>query len=337
MPALSRRRCLQGLAASVLPTLLTTPLRASLPPRRLLVVQWRGPTEIDRGLRDHLARVGLPVEYIVRDAGQNRDTLRQIVGEIAALRPDLVCVVTTEAALGVLGPVAAPVAALPAEIPVVFAAVGDPLAAGLVRGLPLSGRNATGVIHLAPIPVQYEAIQSLFTPRHVAVLYNQAESYGRSALAQMQSLCARNGIMVTVESPLGSDGQPRAALIRPALERLAARRPDVLYLPSTSFFIPLAEPLTEAALALGLPIFSGNEPMIRQGQALAGLVASFYEVGQFAGYKIEQILTGKARAGEIPVESLSRFSLLINMRVARQLKVYPPITMLRYAEVIHAR
>jgi len=34
------------------------------------------------------------------------------------------------------------------------------------------------------------------------------------------------------------------------------------------------------------------------------------------------------------VETLKRFSLLINMRVARDLGMYPPIEMLNYAEVI---
>ncbi|MEO0034737.1 MAG: hypothetical protein RLZZ501_760 [Pseudomonadota bacterium] len=338
MPALRRRTLLHFLAAGAAAAALPAPLRAAPPRHRVFVVLWRGPTDLDRGMRDYLARAGLPVEYILRDAGQSRDTLARIVAEIRATRPDLVYVVTTEATLGVLGTVDDPDGSdnVPPDIPVVFAAVGDPLAAGLVRSLPLSGRNATGVIHLAPVPVQYEAMLSLFTPKRIAVLYNEAESYGHGAVAQLRPLCDKSGIELVTETPLDGEGRPQAALIRPALARLAARKPDVLYLPSTSFFIPQAGAVTAAALDLGLPTFSGNEPMIRQGSALAGLVASFHEVGQFAGYKIERILTGQARAEAIPVESLSRFSLLINMRVARRLAVYPPITMLRYAEVIDA-
>lgn len=38
--------------------------------------------------------------------------------------------------------------------------------------------------------------------------------------------------------------------------------------------------------------------------------------------------------GRIPVETLKRFSLLVNMRVAHSLRMYPPIDMLNYAEVI---
>lgn len=303
---------------------------------RVFVVQWRGATEVDRGMKDFLARAGLSVEFVERNARQDHKALAAIVAEIKRERPDLVYVFATEAALGVAGPVDGSPADYVTDIPVVFAAVGDPLSARLVHGLPHSGRNVTGVMHLAPVPVQFEALVSLYAPKRVAVLYNAAETYGRGAIVQLREVAARAGVELVVDTPAGADGKPTPDQIGPALARLAAAKPDVLYLPSTSFFIPLAKPLTEQAVGLGLAAFSANEPMIRTGDAMAGLVASFYEVGQFTGYKIEQILRGGKRPDQVPVESLSRFSLLINMRVARRLRVYPPITMLRYAEIINA-
>lgn len=335
MTALTRRGfCALGAGAAAS---LALPARAAREPFHIFMVQWRGQTDIDRGMRDYLARAGVPVRYTVRDAAQKRERLAEIVAEIKEVRPDLVYAFSTEGALGVVGPLGAPEDQYVTDIPVVFAAVGDPVSARIVDSLPLSRRNVTGVIHLAPIPVQFEALTSLFAPRRLAVLYNEAETYGRSAVAQLREVAAKAGIELVVESPTDEAGKPSADLIGPALERLAAGKPDALYLPSTSFFIPLAAPLTEKAAELGLPTFSANEPMIRKGKAMAGLVASFYEVGQFAGYKVEQILSGGRKPGEVPIDALSRFSLLINMQVSRQLQVYPPITMLRYAEVINAR
>lgn len=337
MMAISRR-CLLAAGSGLAATLaLPAPIRAARRPFRIFVVQWRGPTDVDRGMKDYLARAGLAVEYIERNAQQDREALARIVAEIKQVKPDLVYVFATEAALGVVGSVDGAPADYVTDIPVVFAAVGDPLSARIVHGLHSSGRNVTGIIHLAPVPVQFEALLSLYAPKRVGVLYNSAETYGRSAIIQLKEVAARSGVDLVVDTPAGADGKPQAELIGPALARLAAARPDVLYLPSTSFFIPLAKPITEQAVGLGLAVFSANEPMIRHGDAMAGLVASFYEVGQFAGYKIEQILHGQKRPEQVPIESLSRFSLLINMRVARQLKVYPPITMLRYAEIINAR
>jgi putative ABC transport system substrate-binding protein len=337
MSSLSRRHFIGLAAAAAGLAVSARPALATAAPHRIAVVQWRGDTDVDRGLRDYLARAGLPVEYTVHNAAQDRDALAAIVREVKAARPDVVYAFSTEGALGVAGPVGGDAERFITDIPVVFAAVGDPASAKLVHGMPLSGRNVTGVIHLAPITVQFEALSSLFAPRRLAVLYNDAETYGRGAVAELRKVAKAAGVELIVESPTDAEGRPQIELIGPALDRLAAAKPDALYLPSTSFFIPLAEMLTEAAVARRLPTFSANEPMIRRGKAMAGLVSSFYEVGQFTGYKVEQILVGGKAPAEVPIEALSRFSLLINMAAARELAVYPPITMLRYAEVIHGR
>jgi len=333
MPVDKRRRLLLQVGGLALASVGSS-LVAQERPHRIALVQWRGDTAIDRGLRDYLARAGIPVQYSVYDAAQDRAALADIVQEVKAARPDLIYAFATEGALGVAGPWDDDPSRFIHDIPIVFVAVGDPVAARLFPELPLSGRNVTGVMHLAPIAVQFETLMTLFQPRRLAVLYNSAETYGRAAVAQLREIAHKAGVELVVETPVDEQGQPQVELLEPALDRLAATHPDALYLPSTSFFIPLARPLTEAAVARGLPTFSANEPMIRNGKAMAGLVASFYEVGQFAGYKVEQILRHGVAPGAIPVEALSRFSLLLNMPVARELQVFPPITMLRFAEVI---
>ena len=73
---------------------------------------------------------------------------------------------------------------------------------------------------------------------------------------------------------------------------------------------------------------------MRSGAALTGLVSRYYSVGQLAGAKAVEILVGGKSPATIPVERLKRFSLLVNMRVAHSLRLYPPIDMLNYAEVI---
>ena len=65
-----------------------------------------------------------------------------------------------------------------------------------------------------------------------------------------------------------------------------------------------------------------------------GLISRYYSVGQLAGSKAYAILAEGQAAGNIAVETLKRFSLLVNMQVARELRLYPPIDMLNYAEVI---
>ena len=73
---------------------------------------------------------------------------------------------------------------------------------------------------------------------------------------------------------------------------------------------------------------------MRSGGALLGLISRNYSVGQLAGAKAVEILVGGKPAGALPVETLKRFALLVNMRIAHSLGMYPPIDMLNYAEVI---
>ena len=83
-----------------------------------------------------------------------------------------------------------------------------------------------------------------------------------------------------------------------------------------------------------LPTFSANELEMRDSHAMVGLVSRFYNLGRLTALKARQILVDKKNPRDIPVESLSRFTYIINRSVARRLALYPPMNVLSYAEVI---
>jgi putative ABC transport system substrate-binding protein len=107
-----------------------------------------------------------------------------------------------------------------------------------------------------------------------------------------------------------------------------------VYLPSDSFVISRSKSLVNLITETGIPTFSATEDPIYTAGALMGLVSRYYNVGQFAGYKAEQILVHKKRPEDIPIETLKRFSFIINMKTAKKLEFYPPIMALKFAEVI---
>src|SRR3546814_2015881 len=76
-----------------------------------------------------------------------------------------------------------------------------------------------------------------------------------------------------------------------------------------------------------------TESIVRRSDALVGLFSTAVNVGRFAAFKAEQILVGGQSPAQIPIETLRRFSLLINMPVAHAIQVYPPISLLNLAEV----
>ena len=89
-----------------------------------------------------------------------------------------------------------------------------------------------------------------------------------------------------------------------------------------------------AALAMERPVVSAYEAKAAKSNALLAVAGRYHNVGQLAGYQGEQILVKKIAPGDRPIRSLSRFSYVINMRTAKRLKLFPPLSVLRYAEVI---
>ena len=58
-------------------------------------------------------------------------------------------------------------------------------------------------------------------------------------------------------------------------------------------------------------------------------------LGRLAGMQAEMILVGKHRPGDLPVARMSRFAVVINMQVARRLKAYSPLDLLKVAETVN--
>lgn len=303
---------------------------------KVYMVVWRGETQVEKGFKDYFQKSGLKVDYVLRSAGQRMEPLAGFAQEINQAKPDLVYVFSTDAAVGLVGTydTTTPELYVSPDIPVVFAGVGGPVNAHIVRALDKPGRNVTGVIHLAPVDVQLKAMQSFMPIKRLGVMYNRAEAYGRFAARETMRLCEEQKIDLVLGTPVDEHRDPQRELITPVLEEIAKAKPDLVYVPSTSFFAPHAKHLTDEALRLRLPTFSGVESLMQAGRPMMGLVSPFYGVGQFAGFKAEQILKGQRRADQIPVETLTRFSFIINIGVARELELYPPMAILKYAQII---
>jgi putative ABC transport system substrate-binding protein len=293
---------------------------------------YRGITDAERGFMDAFAEHGIDAEFIQRDCNGDAGRLPGFIDEARAARPDLIYSFGTTVTRAVAGLEKHPGIA---DIPVVFAIVADPVGAGLVPSLAGSGRNLTGASHLVPLPNQLAALRSVVPAQRIGVIYHATEANSRLLVEQLADLAAQEQwhlikLPVAMDHPGAGSPEELAALVA----ELAAAKVDVLYLPSDSFIISHATALVAAAHAAGIPTFSATESPIREGQAFLGLVSRYYSVGQFAAYKAEQILLQGRDPGSIPVETLNRFSLMVNLKAARALRLFPPVGVLRFAEVV---
>ena len=307
----------------------------------IYMIVHRAGSGADAGFRDYLKANGVDAAFILRDMENDRSRLPGYVQEIKELKPDLIYTQTTSVTRSVVGRLedADPEKNV-LDIPIVFAMVSYPVRSKLVPSDPdpdapmLSKRNLTGVRHVVSNQVRLNAMLS-YMPyvKKLGMLYDNSSATQRRSEAAMRALAEESGLEFVSDSPTEPEVERDPAQIEPTLQRLSAAGIDLLYIPPSNFFGAHAELVTRLATDLGMPTFCGVETLVHQ-HCITGLVSPLYAVGRFAGFKAEQILTGGMDPGEIPIETLARFSFVVNMESAHKLKVYPPMEILRFAQFI---
>ena len=309
-------------------------------PFTIYMIVHRAGSGADEGFRDYLKANGVDASFVFRDMENDRSRLPGYVEEIKALKPDLVYTQTTSVTRAVVGRLEeADPATHVLDIPVVFSMVSFPVRSKLAPENPdaagpmLSKRNLTGARHVVSNLVRLNAMRTYMPFKKLGMLYDKSSGAQRRSEVSMRALAEDAGVEFVSDSPTEPKVERDPAQIEPTLRRLKAEGVDFLYIPPSNFFGAHAELVTRTATELGLPTFCGVETLIRY-HCMTGLVSPLYAVGQFAAFKAEQILTGGRDPGEIPIETLSRFSFVVNMETAHKLKVYPPMEILRFAQFI---
>ncbi len=305
-------------------------------PFRVLMFTFRGQTDVERGFQDYLASRNVKAEFRILDVSGDVSKVGSLLAtSLPDFRPDLIYTNGTPLTLAVAGPYDAPAnAGFIRDIPVVFALVAAPVQVKIVPSLASSERNVTGAVHIVPTDVQLRAMQNYRPFDNVGVLYSANERNAVAIVDEVKSFCANSGARMTAR-PLpftGAKADPDAvaALVRDIRQAGA----QWLYLPPDSALATVFQRVAEEAIRENLPTFGSTEFFLRAGPGLVGLVSRYYSVGQLAGSKAVDILTQGANPQTLPIEKLKRFSLIINMKVAKQIGAYPPISMLNYADII---
>ncbi len=212
------------------------------------------------------------------------------------------------------------------RIPIVFCAVGDPVATGMVKAMAHPGANATGVSGLTTelVPKRLESLRGAVPGmRRVWAVYDTADSTSRIAAQKAASVAGTLGFEV-LDRPVRSSGEAIAALKT----------------------IPLKEGLKHGLLApleinLSIPgsiidispwvpsVF--DQPYWVEAGALMSYVADTAAMGQQAARLVAKILRGE-RPQDLPVEGANRIELVISLKTAKQLRVTIPQSVLTRAD-----
>ena len=269
-------------------------------------------------------REGSNIEIEYRWASGDAERFRAFAAELVAARPDVLVAHAT--------PSAEALARATRTIPIIFAAVSDPVASGLVASLSEPGRNATGFTNFdISLGAKWVEFLKELSPRlaRVALLFNPGTAPGRgSTYLQVVEAAARSFGIDSMHATVSSEAE-----IEDAITTLA-RRPDsgLIVMPDVSM-TNHRELITVLATRHGLPAiypfryFADGGGLISYGIDLSDIFR------RVAGY-VDKVLRG-AMPSSLPVQHPDKLELVINLRTARALGlVVPRILLARANDVI---
>ena len=303
--------------------LLTAAAAIAAVPKVGVLVRPQVSAPYEAGLRDGLRELGyvegrnIVVDWR-RSAGGDEDAA--VATSLARSNLDVVVVFSTPGAR----------AAMEANgnVPIVFLS-GDPVATGLAVSLSRPGKNATGVTGvmteltgkrmelLRQLVPGVRRIICLANPGNPAsVLQCEAAKAGARALGlQLSTVSARN-----------------SAELQAAVLQLPRGTKNALFVTADGLFLVNKAKIARAARDHKLPATFPLRDYHEDG-ALMSYGLNPHEVGRKVATYVDKILKG-ANAGDIPVEQISKYELIIDMRVARELGLDVPQTLLLQADQI---
>jgi putative ABC transport system substrate-binding protein len=213
-------------------------------------------------------------------------------------------------------------------IPILFAASGDPVGAGLVASLARPGGNVTGM-SIQSIDVVSKRVELLHDVvpnlRRLAVLTNESNPVIRREAEEVQAAAHALGVEV---APLDVR---RADDIAPALAALDSHA-DALYVTIDPLFFTNKLAISALALKARLP----DVRSLREETVAGGLLSygpSFPDLFRRAAELVDKILRG-TKPADIPVEQPTKFDLVINLKTAKALGLTVPHNLLVLADEV---
>ena len=330
------RHLVQAFTGILLFASATCALATEVKPFRITMVVFRGCEEACEGFKSYWSSHKIPVEIEVLDAKTDVKRLPEFVRQVKASKPDLLVTWGTTVSLQMLGTVDnADPAKHVTDIPALFMIASTPVGSKLVKSLNAPGRNVTGTLYLVPVATQLRTARLYMPFKRVGYISNSTED--NSKIVQQELELAQfdfNFDLVAVNVPLNAAGKPDASSLPDLIEELAKNKVDLLYFAPDTFLLLNRDVVTKEAVKRKIPVLAVSEAIVRESDALFGVVNRYYTVGQLTASKAEMILVKKIEPKNIPVVAPPGFTLIVNMGIAKELQKYPPLRVVKIAEVV---
>ena len=306
--------------------LLSGPARADQPaiPRIGVHVVPLANSPHEAGLRDGLRELGYVegTNIVInwwRSTGATENQ-RSVVADLARSKPDVLVVFSTLAARAALE--------VTTTIPIVFLS-GDPVTSGLAQSLAHPGGNATGVsVVVTELTAKRLEFLRLLAPRarRIACLMNSSNPSGVQQLEAAQQAARTLGVqLVTLDAR-------NAVELDAALRALQRGAADGVLVTGDILFRVNRSKVTQAVRKARLPAtFPFRE--YHEDRALMSYGPNLRDTGRKMAVYVDKILKG-AKPADLPIEQMSKYELVVDLRVARELGLDVPQELLLSADEV---
>jgi putative ABC transport system substrate-binding protein len=260
----------------------------------------------------------------IRWAPGRIDLMRTFAKELVSLQPDVILADST--------PVTAALKHETTSIPIVFAAVADPVGSGFVESLPRPGGNITGFSSLeTSMAGKWLELLTEIAPgtkRAVMIFNPDTAPYTKSYVLPSFEAAARLRKIDSIAAPVHSDAEIERVIT--ALGREAGD--SLLGLPDNFVEIHRALIISLAARSKVPAVY--QTPVIARDGGLLSYGANFADIFRRSARYVDSILRG-AKPSDLPVQLPTKYLMVINLKTATALGLtVPPSILLSADEVI---
>jgi putative tryptophan/tyrosine transport system substrate-binding protein len=261
---------------------------------------------------------GKNVRLEIRSAEGQAARLEPLARELVHMKIDVLVPYQT--------PAVAAAKAVTRDIPIVMGAVGDPVGSGFVNSLSNPGGNITGVSGVSAeltgknVEIIREVIPSV---RRVAFLANQPDPFHATLIESFERAAAQLNIETKIVlARAGDDFDAHFSTIKDWGGEAVLVQPS----------LPLKQ-VVDSATKSRMPAFSPNTAFTQAGGLMA-YSSDFASVHRQAATIVDKVLKGHKPA-ELPVETPTKFRLIVNARAASAIGLtLPPLLLTRADELI---
>ena len=260
------------------------------------------------GMKEEGFVEGDNVVYEYDNAQTDGSVASQIYNKYVTQKSDLVLAIATpmaQVAYSICGD---------KDIPVIFSAITDPVAADLANpdGTPVG--NITGTSDKLPVEAQLKLITNMFPDaKNIGILYTTSEVNSVSAIEEYKSLSDTYGVNIVVQSiDQGSDMPLAVDTILPKV--------DVMTNLTDNTVVANLPVLLEKANEKKIPVFGSEIEQVHKG-CIAAMGLDYVELGKQTGHMAAKVLKGENKASDMNFEVIENASLYLNEKVIENLGV----------------